>query len=132
SLCRQVAQSITDRLRAEVGSIRTQAPRSDRTVYKSGFAVLRTSAMAGVLVETGFLSSPKDAVALRNPEVQRQIARSVASGLLDFLNANPDTDTRNVKPQKDRGPVIEPEEEPDVPPAFLPELPPPPPADDQP
>jgi len=131
-VCRQVAQSITERLRAEVGAIKTQPPRSDRTVYKSGFAVLRTSAMAGVLVETGFLSSPKDAAALRNPDVQRQIARSVASGLLDFLVSNPDTDTRNVKPQKDGGPVIDPEEEPDLPPSFLPDLPPPPPTSDKP
>lgn len=132
SVCRQLAESITERLRAEVGAIKTQPPRSDRTVYKSGFAVLRKSAMAGVLVETGFLSSPKDAAALRNPDVQRQIARSVATGLLDFLLSNPDTDTRNVKPQKDGGPVIDPEEEPDLPPSFLPDLPPPPPADDRP
>ena len=122
-VCRQVANSITDRLRAEVGAIRTQASRSDRTVYKSGFAVLRTSAMAGVLVETGFLSNPNDAAALGKPDVQRQIARSVAAGLVDFLDANPGVDTRNVKPQKNSPPEILPEEEPDLPPAFLPDLP---------
>lgn len=124
SACRSLAEAITARMRSEVSAIRSQVPRSDSTVYRNdGFAVLRTSQMAGVLVEAGFMSNAKDAAALRNPEIQRQIAQAVARGIVDFLEANPDLDTRNVKPQKPRPdglPAAPGEEtEPDAPPTFI-------------
>ncbi|MFM7321418.1 MAG: N-acetylmuramoyl-L-alanine amidase [Armatimonadota bacterium] len=119
--CRELAEWITDSLRRDLGRIRVLKPQSDGTIYRNGFAVLRTSAAAGVLVETGFLTNSRDAAALRDPAVQRTIADCVARGAADYLLAFPDRDTRNVKPQKEGPPVVDPEEE--GPPSFLPPLP---------
>ena len=96
--CLDLATKISDRLGAEVTAIKKLGVRSDKTVYKNdGFAVLRLSSSAGVLVEAGFMSNPSDAAALAAPATQQAIGVAVANGILDFLLANQERDTRYIK-----------------------------------
>ena len=106
--CMDLASKISDRLGAEVGAIKKLGIRSDKTVYKNdGFAVLRLSSSAGVLVEAGFMSNASDAAALATPATQQAIGVAVANGILDFLVANQDRDTRYVKGKSNK--VVSPE-----------------------
>jgi len=103
-----LASKISDRLGAEVGAIKKLGIRSDKTVYKNdGFAVLRLSSSAGVLVEAGFMSNASDAAALATPATQQAIGVAVANGIHDFLVANQDRDTRYVKGKSNK--VVSPE-----------------------
>ena len=97
-LCLDLASRISDRLGAEVSTIKRLGVRSDKTVYKNdGFAVLRLSSSVGVLVEAGFMSNASDAAALANPSTQQAIGTAVANGILDFLMSNSGRETRYVK-----------------------------------
>ncbi|MFM7189111.1 MAG: N-acetylmuramoyl-L-alanine amidase [Armatimonadota bacterium] len=96
--CLDLATKISDRLGTEVAAIKKLGVRSDKTVYKNdGFAVLRLSSSAGVLVEAGFMSNPSDAAALAAPATQQAIGVAVANGILDFLLGNQERDTRYIK-----------------------------------
>lgn len=106
--CMDLASKISDRLGVEVGAIKKLGIRSDKTVYKNdGFAVLRLSSSAGVLVEAGFMSNASDAAALATPATQQAIGVAVANGIHDFLVANQDRDTRYVKGKSNK--VVSPE-----------------------
>lgn len=59
--------------------------RSDGTIYKnSGFAVLRLSKMPSILIETGFVTHPKDRKVIQSEEFGRALAKSVVAGLKTF------------------------------------------------
>lgn len=61
-------------------------PGHDRGVQQANFAVLRGSYMPAVLVEIGFGTNPAEAAYLLDGENQHTIARSIAKGVLDYLN----------------------------------------------
>jgi N-acetylmuramoyl-L-alanine amidase len=108
-LCFDLATRISDRLGAEVSSIKKLGVRSDKTIYKNdGFAVLRLSSSVGVLVEAGFMSNASDAAALATPATQQAIGTAVANGILDFLVTNPSRETRYVKGKIPKEPTPEP------------------------
>ena len=92
-----LAQFIANRL-AAIGDVSSRGYKSDTRIYPSGFAVIRQSQMTGVLVETGFMSNWHDAEALASDTTRRKIAAAVAQGVADFVKANPDYNTKNVKP----------------------------------
>lgn len=58
--------------------------RSDGTIYQSGFAVLRLSNMPGVLIETGFITNPKDRQVLQSEAFGKALAKSVVAGLKTY------------------------------------------------
>jgi len=60
-------------------------PGRDRGVQQANFAVLRGSYMPAVLVEIGFGTNSDEAAYLSDSGNQRQIARSVARSILDYL-----------------------------------------------
>jgi len=60
-------------------------PGRDRGVQQANFAVLRGSYMPAVLVEIGFGTNSDEAAYLSDGGNQRQIARSVARSILDYL-----------------------------------------------
>jgi N-acetylmuramoyl-L-alanine amidase len=98
--CKALAQSIAERLAAEVGTVRSKGIRSDGVIYPgAGFSVLRRSQMVSVLVETGYMTNPNDARYLNDPSTRKRIAGAIASGLRDFIEGNPYVDTRNINPQ---------------------------------
>jgi N-acetylmuramoyl-L-alanine amidase len=94
---RTLAQYIANRL-AGIGDIGTRGAKSDGRIYSTGFAVLRHSQMTGVLVETGFMSNWHDAEALASEGTRRKLMQAVASGLADFVKANPGFPSKNAKP----------------------------------
>lgn len=60
-----------------------------RTVKQRAFIVLKSVAMPSVMVETGFLTNPKDADILSSTEGRDRIARAVADGAVSFLTKYP-------------------------------------------
>lgn len=114
-----VAKFIADKVRLNDVGVPVRGALSDYRIYPGdGFAVLRCSQMAGVLVETGYMSNPADYAALKRSDVQTKMGIAIAQGIADFFAANPDTPTRFVKPQPVR--------EAGLPPLPLDETPPPP------
>ena len=60
-------------------------PMFDRGVKRARFAVLRGSAVPGVLIEGGFMSNPRDARLLHTVEWRERLAKAVATGILEFV-----------------------------------------------
>lgn len=60
-------------------------PGKDRGVAQARFAVLRTATRPAVLVETGFATNREDGRYLASSEGQRQLARAIALGVVDYL-----------------------------------------------
>jgi N-acetylmuramoyl-L-alanine amidase len=58
--------------------------RSDGTIYSSGFAVLRLSSMPGILIETGFMTNPKDRQMIQSEKFGHALAKSIVSGLKTY------------------------------------------------
>lgn len=61
---------------------------NDRKVKQARFYVLRKSAMPAVLVETGFVTGTEDAAKLKNPAYQKQMAKGIAYGIIEYIKAN--------------------------------------------
>jgi len=59
----------------------------ERGVKQAPFVVLRSAAMPAVLVETGFISNPKEAAKLKDPAFLGKVADSIAIGIRRFLSA---------------------------------------------
>jgi N-acetylmuramoyl-L-alanine amidase len=56
--------------------------KSDYSIYPGkGFAVLRLSKMPSVLIETGFISNPKDRQVIQTPEFGKVLAEGIVKGL---------------------------------------------------
>ena len=58
--------------------------RSDGTLYNSGLAVLRLANMPCILVETGFMTNPKDLQMIQSEKFGRALAKSIVSGLKTY------------------------------------------------
>ncbi|MDQ3617404.1 MAG: N-acetylmuramoyl-L-alanine amidase [Pseudomonadota bacterium] len=58
-------------------------------VERANFAVLRTSDMPSMLVETAFLSNPEEELRLMDPAFQRTIARAVLDGVNTYFIQQP-------------------------------------------
>lgn len=62
-------------------------PMLDTPTRSANFAVLKAPDVPSVLVETGFLSNPRDAALLRDAEVRRKVAGVLARDLAALLNS---------------------------------------------
>ncbi|GAA4863870.1 N-acetylmuramoyl-L-alanine amidase [Luteimonas vadosa] len=58
-------------------------------IERANFAVLRTSDMPAMLVETAFLSNPDEEKRLVDPEFQRTVARAVLDGVNTYFTSQP-------------------------------------------
>ncbi|WP_225876205.1 N-acetylmuramoyl-L-alanine amidase [Lysobacter solisilvae (ex Woo and Kim 2022)] len=58
-------------------------------VERANFAVLRTSDMPAMLVETAFISNPDEERRLGDPDYQRQLARAVLDGVNTYFVRQP-------------------------------------------
>ncbi|MBD2176044.1 N-acetylmuramoyl-L-alanine amidase [Pseudanabaena sp. FACHB-1998] len=59
---------------------------SDRSVRAAGFYVIAKTSMPAILVETGFVTNPREAANLSNPNYQKQMAEAIARGIDQFLS----------------------------------------------
>ena len=58
-------------------------------IERANFAVLRTSDMPAMLVETAFISNPNEEIRLRDPAFQRKLAGAVLDGVNTFFTRQP-------------------------------------------
>ncbi len=58
-------------------------------IERANFAVLRTSDMPAMLVETAFISNPAEEVRLKDPGFQRKLAGAVLDGVNTFFTRQP-------------------------------------------
>ena len=59
----------------------------DRGATEFTFDVLKENNMPAILIQCGFLSNPKEAKKLTNPEFQKELAEGISQGILSFLDA---------------------------------------------
>ncbi len=64
-------------------------PHHKRSVERANFAVLRTSDIPAMLVETAFISNPEEEQRLSDPSHQRAIARAVLDGVNGYFVRQP-------------------------------------------
>jgi N-acetylmuramoyl-L-alanine amidase len=75
---------------------------ANRGVKQAGFLVLYKTAMPGVLIETGFLSNPKDEKYLLSEKGQDQMARAIFDALQEYKNQ---AENKSAEPQKNDIPL---------------------------
>ena len=85
-----------------------------KKVEQAGFAVLKSAEVPSLLVETGFISNPKDARTLSDPAHQRRLARAIATGVLSYFRQYPPSGSllawQRKQPQAVREHVVAPGE----------------------
>lgn len=63
------------------------------TVEQGGFAVLRAPDVPSLLIETAFISNPREERKLRSRRYQRKMAKAMAEGVVDYFMANAPPDS---------------------------------------
>ena len=83
-LARQETQPRSDALaQALVDGMENQGgPMNRRPLRSAGFSVLKAADIPSVLIEIGFMSSPRDLENLQNPEWRAKMARGILNGLV--------------------------------------------------
>jgi N-acetylmuramoyl-L-alanine amidase len=78
-------------LLAEAVLTRIESGRNlpSRGVKQAPFAVLKSPIVPAVLVECAFINNPTEERLLRDPEFQRDMARMIARGVVDYLGKAP-------------------------------------------
>ena len=66
------------------GTVRVRKAR----LGERGFAVLKSPSLPSILIETGFLSNPREARLLADPGYQRRLARAIANGIQNYAIMN--------------------------------------------
>ena len=82
-MARQETQPRTEALAQTLanGMAQQGGPMNRRPVRRASFSVLKAADIPSVLVELGFLSSPRDLKNLKNPEWRSTMARGIRQGL---------------------------------------------------
>ncbi len=70
-----------------LGEMRKKQTLHCRRVKKARFAVLKSSDVPSMLVETGFISNPDDERKLSSPSYQEKVARSIFDGISAYFRA---------------------------------------------
>jgi N-acetylmuramoyl-L-alanine amidase len=72
--------------KAILKQMKTATHLHKNTVEHANFAVLKSPDIPSVLIETGFISNPKEARRLASSSHQRKLARAIFAGTLDYFN----------------------------------------------
>jgi len=73
-----------------------------RTVQQAGFAVLKSPDVPSILVETAFISNPKEERNLRDPAHQKKIAKALLKGIKRYFSLSPPPGTYLAKRKSQR------------------------------
>ncbi|MCW8888376.1 MAG: N-acetylmuramoyl-L-alanine amidase, partial [Gammaproteobacteria bacterium] len=65
-----------------------------RKVEQAGFRVLKSPDMPSILIETAFISNPKEASRLNSPKHQRKMASAIMGGVKNYFRQNPPPGTK--------------------------------------
>lgn len=80
--------------RSVLGEIGTVAKLHKNAVEQAGFVVLKSPDIPSILVETGYLSNPKEARRLVTKGYQLKIAKAVCNGIVAYMKSAPPTGTQ--------------------------------------
>jgi len=72
-----------------LGALRNVNRLHKRRVEKAGFVVLKSPDIPSILVETGFISNPDEALKLGDTGHQRKLANAVAAGVTEYFSVTP-------------------------------------------
>ena len=86
------SQSI-DAGKAVLGNLGKVTKLHKKSVEQAAFVVLKSPDMPSILVETGFISNPGEARRLSQAEHQHRVAKAIAEGVVQFMQANPPPET---------------------------------------
>ena len=97
-----LSQTAALRESAKVGQrvlseLRRVGPVHKRWVERAGFMVLKAPDIPSILVETGFITNPRDQRRLHDPAERRAIAGAIAKGIARHFELNPPTGTLLAK-----------------------------------
>jgi N-acetylmuramoyl-L-alanine amidase len=71
-----------------------------RRVQQAGFMVLKSPDIPSLLVETGFISNPKEERNLRDPDYQERLAKAIVQGVEAFFHETPPPGTLLAEQQE--------------------------------
>jgi N-acetylmuramoyl-L-alanine amidase len=74
-------------------------------VQRAPFLVLKSPDIPSVLVETAYISNPREEAGLRNAEHQAELARALRAGIVDYFTANPPEGSYFAADSAPRAPV---------------------------
>lgn len=74
-----------------------KTPLKDRGVKQAGFWVLYKTTMPGVLLETGFLSNPKDEKFLNSKEGQKKLSQAISNAVSEYKKSHDQVEIEKVK-----------------------------------
>ncbi|MCY3838739.1 MAG: N-acetylmuramoyl-L-alanine amidase [Gammaproteobacteria bacterium] len=73
---------------AVLGALAGTVALRKKRVHARAFQVLKSPSLPSILVETGYLSNPREAKLLTDPAHQRRLARAIAGGIRDYASMN--------------------------------------------
>lgn len=76
-----------------LSEIRKIAPVHKKTVQHARFVVLKSPDIPSLLVETAFISNPREEKRLRNNRYQKKLARAILKGVKAYFKASPPPNT---------------------------------------
>lgn len=83
AVSRALAKAVQSAL-VETLSLPDRGVRSDRTLYRTGLAVLRYAQVPAILVEVAYINHPGDASLLAQPEFRQKVAEAIFEGIRRF------------------------------------------------
>lgn len=83
----------------QIGSV---ARLHKKKVEQAGFLVLKSPDIPSLLIETGFISNPKEARKLASADYQQRMAKAIYNGLDQYYTENPPEGSRLAKIMKDK------------------------------
>ncbi|HEY8522065.1 MAG TPA: N-acetylmuramoyl-L-alanine amidase [Gammaproteobacteria bacterium] len=75
-----------ERLLRRLGAVTTLRKTQ---VQRAPFLVLKSPDIPSLLIETGYISNPREEALLRDPDHQAKLARAMRAGIVDYFRANP-------------------------------------------
>jgi N-acetylmuramoyl-L-alanine amidase len=76
-----------------LGEMKRLGKTHKSTVQQAGFVVLKSPDIPSILVETAFISNPKEENKLRDKRHQQALARAMLRGIRDYFGKHPPPDT---------------------------------------
>ncbi len=83
-------------------------PVHNKTVRHARFVVLKSPDIPSVLVETAFISNPREEKRLNDSRYQAKLARAISQGVKLYFKANPPPNTRLAKTVNSRTLLVKP------------------------